>query len=295
VDHFVEPSLVTAYIIGVGTPTCLPKGLSTQALVLPMLCFLDWCCSHSIGLVKATSPQSLRWPFCSSALLLRLAAKSVSTNSAAGISAGALTLDAFALCCQLSSTTWLQGYLPADASGDWLFQILQVYSLAVAVWLLYRVLVCQKATYQSEADSCPMGWLILVCLSLASVLHSDLNARPLFDTLWMTGLFASVVAVLPQLWLVNRTGGCVDYLTGHYIASLAVSRGLSGLFMFAAWEDITCDEWITGFNHAVLAVNGAHLLHLILLGDFGWHYVKAMAQKGLTSSVQLGDDFAWCV
>jgi len=221
-----------------------------------------------------------------------LAAKSVATNSAAGISARALALDAFALCCQLSSTTWLQGYLPADASGDWFFQILQIYSLAMALWLLYRVLVHQKYTYQSEADSCPIGWLILVCLSLASVLHSDLNARPLFDTLWMTGLFASVVAVLPQLWLVSRTGGCVDYLTGHYIASLAVSRGLGGLFMFAAWEDITCDEWITGFNHAVLAINGAHLLHLILLGDFGWHYVKAMAQKGLTSSVQLGDDLA---
>jgi len=221
-----------------------------------------------------------------------LAAKSVSTKSAEGISARALALDAFALCCQLSSTTWLQGYLPADASGDWFFQILQVYSLGMVLWLLYRVLVNQKDSYQSEADSCPIGWLIFVCICFASVLHSDLNARPLFDTLWMTGLFASVVAVLPQLWLVNLTGGCVDYLTGHYIASLAVGRGLSGLFMFAAWEDITCDEWITGFNHAVLAINGAHLLHLLLLGDFTWHYVKTMAQTGLTSSVQLGDDLA---
>jgi len=219
-----------------------------------------------------------------------LTAKAVSSGSASGISARALTLDCFALCCQLSSTVWLQGYLPADASGDWLFQMLQICALMLAVWLLHYVLVKHSATYQSEADSCPVGRLMLLCFVLAAILHSDLNARPLFDILWMTGLFASVVAVLPQLWLVTRTGGSADSLTSHYIASLAVGRALSGLFMFAAWEDITCDEIITGFNHAVWAINGAHLLHLVLLGDFAWQYVKAMAKTGLTSSVELGDE-----
>merc|ERR1719262_1029017 len=37
----------------------------------------------------------------------------LSTNSVRGISAKSLQLDALALACRLSSTTWLEGYLPA--------------------------------------------------------------------------------------------------------------------------------------------------------------------------------------
>jgi len=211
----------------------------------------------------------------------------VSSQSAAGISARALALDAFAFCCQLSSTTWLQGYLPTDASGDWLFQMLQICAFILVMALLRHVLVDQKATYQPAEDSCPVVPLMLLCVLLGGIFHGDMNNRPLFDTLWMTGLFAGTVAVLPQLWLITQNGGHVEALTSHYIASLAVGRFLSGLFMWYASDDITCNEWITGFNQAVWAIHFAHLLHLLCLADFAWHYMKAMALKGLTGTVEL--------
>merc|ERR1719199_715487 len=44
--------------------------------------------------------------------LVLLGLQIMSTGSAAGISAKGLALDAFALCCRLSSTLWLNGYLP---------------------------------------------------------------------------------------------------------------------------------------------------------------------------------------
>merc|ERR1719263_764216 len=46
----------------------------------------------------------------------------ISTGNASGISAKALSLDALAICCRLSNTVWLNGYLPVDASGDYIFQ-----------------------------------------------------------------------------------------------------------------------------------------------------------------------------
>ena len=35
---------------------------------------------------------------------------------------------------------------------------------------------------------------------------ADMNERPFFDTIGMTGLGLSVVAVVPKLWLVMKTG-----------------------------------------------------------------------------------------
>ena len=47
------------------------------------------------------------------------------------------------------------------------------------------------------------------------VLHGNMNGRPIFDALWMAGLFINTIAVLPQLWLVTKTGGRVEALTSH--------------------------------------------------------------------------------
>merc|ERR1719265_2991959 len=130
----------------------------------------------------------------------------ISTGSASGISAKALSLDALAICCRLSNTVWLNGYL------------------AVLAWLLYQVLVVKRQTYQVEEDTLSILPTIIGSLVLAALLHGNMNMRPFFDTLWMTGLFVSAVAVLPQLWLVTKSGGRVEALTSHYIAAMAVSR-----------------------------------------------------------------------
>jgi len=216
-----------------------------------------------------------------------LAMQVISTGSAAGISAQALMLDALALCCRLSSTLWLNGYLPVDASGDHLFQIIDITSLCILAWLLYQVMIVRRPTYQAEEDSLPTMPMTVGAFLCAAMLHANMNGRPIFDTLWMSGLFVSVIAVLPQLWLITRTGGKVEALTSHYIAAMAASRALSGTFMWHAREDITCISWVAGFNHAIWAILGAHLLHLILLGDFGYYYVKAVATKGLSSCIEI--------
>jgi len=214
----------------------------------------------------------------------------LSAGSCAGVSARTLVLDGVALGCRLSSTTWLNGYLPVDASGDWAFQAADVLSMIMVMWLLHHVLVSKRHTYQADADSLPVVPCMLSALMLATVLHADMNSRPLFDTLWMTGLFISAVAVLPQLWMITRTGGRVEALTSHYIAVMAFSRILSGTFMWHARHDISCSQWISGFNHATWAILAAHCLQLLLLVDFGYYYVKAVASQGLACRLELGQE-----
>merc|ERR1719428_705927 len=63
----------------------------------------------------------------------------VSSGMASGVSAGSLKLDALAIIFRLSSTLWLDGYLPVDKSGDHLYQAVDICCLILLVWLLYYV------------------------------------------------------------------------------------------------------------------------------------------------------------
>eukprot|EP00441_Pelagodinium_beii_P019101 CAMPEP_0197662956 /NCGR_PEP_ID=MMETSP1338-20131121/55499_1 /TAXON_ID=43686 ORGANISM="Pelagodinium beii, Strain RCC1491" /NCGR_SAMPLE_ID=MMETSP1338 /ASSEMBLY_ACC=CAM_ASM_000754 /LENGTH=282 /DNA_ID=CAMNT_0043241083 /DNA_START=117 /DNA_END=965 /DNA_ORIENTATION=+ len=222
---------------------------------------------------------------CLAYLLLTL--KSTAEGSVSGISAKCLILEAVALASRLSSTTWLNGYLPVDASGDFVYQAVEVFTLLMVLFLLHRTFSTHRFSYQEDADSLPVLPIMAGCFLLSVLLHADMNARHLFDTLWMNGLFLSVMSVLPQLWFINKTGGLVQACTGHYIAMLAVSRALSGTFMWHARHDITCEPWVQGVNHAIWAILAAHVLHLVLLGDFGYYYVKAIMSQGLGFKLEL--------
>jgi len=207
--------------------------------------------------------------------------KVLSTGSAAGISIRALALDAVAFSLRLSSTTWLNGYLPVDASGDWIYQAFDLCSLIMVLGLLYHLLVQQRVMYHSDKDTFPAAPMVLGAILLAALLHADMNDRPLFDTTWMASLFVGSVAVLPQLWLITQAGGEVEALTSHYIALMAVSRVLSGAFMWEARHDITCTPLFKDFNHAPWVILGAIAVHLVLLGDFAYYYMKALTKHGL--------------
>merc|ERR1719502_1813859 len=211
----------------------------------------------------------------------------MTSGSAAGISVKALVLDGVALVCRLSSTLWLNGYLPVDASGDYVFQAIDICSLLMIIWLLCHVMFERQHTYQAEEDNMPVGHMTAGAFFLAIMLHGNMNSRPLFDTLWMASLFVSTIAVLPQLWLITRTGGRVEALTSHHIAAMAASRALSGIFMWHARGDITCVPWIGDFNHAIWAILGSHLLHMILLSDFAYVYVKAVMTRGLDTTLEI--------
>jgi len=210
----------------------------------------------------------------------------VSSGSVAAISASALKLDALAIGLRLSSTVWLHGYLPTDLSGEYLYQLTDVVSLAMLLLLLRRIFVVRQGC-QASIDAFRISPMVLTCLALATLLHADMDGKPLFDTLWMAGLFCGVVSVLPQFWLIMETGGEAPAMMGHYIAAMAMSRVMSGSFMWMARYDLSCQYWITGFEHATLAILLAHAVHLVLLGDFAFYYARSMVENGMRSGVEL--------
>merc|ERR1719198_1282300 len=65
-----------------------------------------------------------------------LAMKVQSGRVTSGLSGKTLMMYAATLCFRLSSTLWLNGYLPVDRTGDWAYQALEVCSLILVAYLM---------------------------------------------------------------------------------------------------------------------------------------------------------------
>jgi len=211
----------------------------------------------------------------------------VFTSGVKGISAKGLQLDAMALACRLSSTLWLNGYLPEDSTGDFLYQAIDGVSLVLVLGLLHYVLTVKKQSYDAGEDELPAWPFAAGSLFLAFIFHGDLNDRPIFDALWMCGLNISAVSVLPQLWMMAHNKTSVNALTSHFVAVMALSRILSGSYMWHAHSEITCEPWFWDIQHTGYAILAAHAVHLLLLGDFAYYYVKTLTNSGLSAPLEL--------
>jgi heme/copper-type cytochrome/quinol oxidase subunit 3 len=219
-----------------------------------------------------------------------LGVHALSTGSIHGISAKSLQLEAIALVCRLSSTTWLQGYLPADASGDHLYQAFDFVSLGLLLALLYHMKV-HRESYEADDDNLSTVAFVVVSFVLACILHADLDERPFWDAVWMCGLFLASAAPLPQLWLMAKSKTKVPALMSHFVAAMALGRFLSGMYFWEVGHDITCEPLIGDFNHAMYTILGSHVVHVVLLADFAYFYIKNLATSGLTSPMELPETY----
>lgn len=209
-----------------------------------------------------------------------LVLKSHGQSRMSGISARMLLMYVLTLIVRLSSTLTMHGYLPADATGDGPYQVAELLSLGLAVWLLQRVLHARRVNYggdaQDDQDSMPGLPLICVfCIALASVFHGDLNHDKLFDGIWACACYMETAAMLPQLWMMSNAGGEVEALTSHFIALTTLSRFFSLSFWYLAFADGI------GFNGNVseMAIIGAHIVQLVLSLDFLVLYIKSFGQR----------------
>jgi hypothetical protein len=222
-----------------------------------------------------------------------LGVHALSTGSVKGISGKSLQLEAMAVICRLATTLWFQGYIPTDDTGDGMYQCIDAVSLVLVLGLLYRVLTVPDRTYEAEADSLPVLPLAAGALVLACLLHGEIMQYRAFDILWMCGLFIGAVSVVPQLWLMTHRKESTPALTSHFIAVMALSRILASTYMWYAHTEIDCRPWIGEFKHAGWATMGAQVVHLLLLADFAYFYVKNLVTSGLRAPLDLPNAYEY--
>merc|ERR1719359_1058606 len=207
---------------------------------------------------------------CLASLLISLQISK--SKSVAGISGKTMIIQALALCFRLSSTLFLDGYLPLDKTGDMMYQMVDVCSLMMVLHILQCIYKSHKVTYEQDADTMDIKNMVMACVALAVIFHPDLNDWAAFDIAWTVSLYLDTVAMLPQLFMCNKQGKVPAY-TAHYIAATLVSRGFSAWFWYYGAENIA--RVSEGFSYGAAGIVLAHVVQFLFLADFGYYYVKA--------------------
>ena len=212
------------------------------------------------------------------------------SKSAAGLSAKTLHCYCVVFASRLLSILRHEGYLPYDRSGDWIYHCIEFASLAAtlaAVGLLHGV---YGKTYDATLDSfgnlpplpAAAGALCVIgpTLLFAAVFHPALNKDFLSDTSWTYAMYLESFAILPQLFLFQKQSkGCaiVDYLIGHFVAALGFSRVVEMGFWMNSFHELADRN---GNRHVGVLVLGTQIVHLVIMGDFFYFYVRSI-KKGL--------------
>ena len=99
---------------------------------------------------------------------------------------------------------WMDGYLPYDSSGDYVYRLSELGCFAISCLIVYFCRQQFKATYDDLGDNLPSWYLIVPCIVLGLLFHPHLNGYMLCDVAWSQGLYLEAVACLPQLVLFRR-------------------------------------------------------------------------------------------
>merc|ERR1719321_2409184 len=110
---------------------------------------------------------------CLSFLLIALQISN--SKSVSCISGKTMILQALSLCLRLSSTLFLDGYLPLDKTGDMMYQLVDVCSLMMVLHILQCIYKSHRVTYEHEVDTVDAKNMVMACVALAVVFHPDLN------------------------------------------------------------------------------------------------------------------------
>lgn len=200
-------------------------------------------------------------------------------KSLAGVSKKTVELLLLYLVLRCLCTLTRGGYLPVDRSGDWLYQSLDMASLALVL-----ALRCAfedptlRRTYQEDFDSFNVVNMLPACIVLAVFIHGNLNDSFFWDSLWTASMNIDTVAMLPQLWMLSRIGGEVKGMTAHFVVAIMVSRALAFSFWMYGYTELGFKKRGRGINLAGYQLVGAHMLACLFSADFVAQYAMARLQ-----------------
>ncbi|XP_020290030.1 ER lumen protein-retaining receptor [Pseudomyrmex gracilis] len=136
------------------------------------------------------------------------------TRSCAGISGKSQVLFAI-----VYTTRYLDLFSTYISAYNTLMKIIFLTTSFSTVFLMY---VKFKATYDHNHDTFRIEFLILPAFVLALLINHELS---FMEVLWTFSIYLESVAILPQLFLVSKTGEA-ESITSHYLFALGSYRGL---------------------------------------------------------------------
>jgi len=148
--------------------------------------------------------------------------------------------------------------------------VMKVFFIASAAGTIYLMYVKFRATYDGNHDTFRIELLLGPTLVLALLLNHDFTVM---EVLWTFSIYLEAVAILPQLFMISKTGEA-ETITSHYLFALGSYRGLYILNWVYRY-------YYEGFYDIIAIVAG--IVQTVLYCDFFYLYVtKVMKGKAMT-------------
>uniref|UniRef100_A0A3P8T147 ER lumen protein-retaining receptor n=1 Tax=Amphiprion percula TaxID=161767 RepID=A0A3P8T147_AMPPE len=156
---------------------------------------------------------------------------------------------------------------PSVPSCSVVHQVIYIGCSYATVYLIYMKF---RATYDGNHDSFRVEFLVVPVGGLAVLINHDFS---LLEILWTFSIYLESVAILPQLFMISKTGEA-ETITTHYLFCLGLYRALY-LFNWI-WR-----FYFEGFFDMIAIVAG--VVQTVLYCDFFYLYVtKVLKGKKLS-------------
>lgn len=138
--------------------------------------------------------------------------------------------------------------------------VMKIIFIASSLATVYLICMKFKASYDTNHDTFRIEFLIVPVAGLALLVNHEFSV---LEVLWTFSIYLESVAILPQLFMISKTGEA-ESITSHYLFALGIYRGL---YIF---------NWIyryyfEGFFDLIAVVAGC--VQTILYCDFFYLYI----------------------
>ncbi|XP_059158875.1 ER lumen protein-retaining receptor 2 isoform X1 [Physella acuta] len=138
--------------------------------------------------------------------------------------------------------------------------IMKVFFISTSLLTVYLMYFKFRATYDSNHDTFRVEFLVVPVGGLAFLVNHEFSA---LEILWTFSIYLESVAILPQLFMMSKTGEA-ETITSHYLFALGSYRALYILNWVYRY-------YFEGFFDLIAVVAGC--VQTILYCDFFYLYI----------------------
>lgn len=143
--------------------------------------------------------------------------------------------------------------------------VMKVIYISCSLATCYLMFVKFKATYDGNHDSMRAEFLIVPAAGLACLVNHDF--APL-EILWTFSIYLEAVAILPQLFMISKTGEA-ETITSHY------------LFAQGSYRALYIANWVYRYhfeNHVDWIAIVSGVIQTVLYCDFFYLYITKVVK-----------------
>uniref|UniRef100_A0A1I7ZUY7 ER lumen protein-retaining receptor n=1 Tax=Steinernema glaseri TaxID=37863 RepID=A0A1I7ZUY7_9BILA len=145
--------------------------------------------------------------------------------------------------------------------------VMKVFFIVSSLATIYFMFIKFRPTYQRDQDTFRIEILVIPAALLALLINNQFTPM---EVLWTFSIYLEAVAILPQLFMLQRTGEA-ETITAHYLFALGSYRALYLLNWVYRYY---MEEFFDPF--AVVA----GVIQTVLYADFFYIYVTRVVKQG---------------